>query len=125
MDTVQQPTGHVWAEWQFDALHVVFSNYSRILVPKPFLEALRRGLRETNGRLMLAVDTVLADWQVGKVKPANPISARSYFFGEVRNVLLKLRELETPAVHKPLEAKQSPKQDETPTSEPVGPRVIH
>jgi hypothetical protein len=93
-----EPAADAWptAELTADALTLVWDCGGTVVVPVPFLNALRQGLGETSERLWLAVNTVLTDWRVADIKPAKMQWGRNYFLASVRNVLVKLRELEAP-----------------------------
>ena len=106
------------ANWSADAITLVWECGGKVVVPTPFLEALRHGMGETNERLSLAISTVLTDWRVGRVMPEKLQWGRNYFLGAVRRTLEKLQELETPA------ARPAMGQDEPPAPPAPG-RVLH
>jgi hypothetical protein len=85
------------AEWTADALLLIWECGGRAIIPLPFLEALRRGLGESIERLRFAVDTVITDWRLGRIKPEKFQYGRNYLLGAVRNTLAKLQALERPA----------------------------
>ena len=95
----QAPADFPQTEWSADALTLLWPCGGKVVIPRPFLEALRRGMGETNERLLLAIDTLVADWRAGHIRPAKWQYGRNYFLGGVRNTLAKLQELERPAVN--------------------------
>jgi hypothetical protein len=68
----------------------------KMVVPIPFLEALRRGMGETKDRLEFAINTVVTDWRAARSRPTKLEHGRNYLLASVRNVLRKLQELERP-----------------------------
>ena len=87
-------SGFPKAEWSQDALTLDWECGGRVVIPMPFLEALRQGLGETTERLTLAINTILTDWRLGRIKPEKFHWGRNYFLAAVRNTLAKLQELE-------------------------------
>jgi hypothetical protein len=96
IDPLPDPAPSEWpkAEWTSDALALTWACGGRIVIPTPFLDALRRGLGETGERLQLAVNTVLTDWRCGHIKPERFASGRAWFLGWVRNTLTALQQME-------------------------------
>jgi hypothetical protein len=88
------------SDWTADALMLTWPE-GRVVVPRPFLEALGRGMGETPERVSFAMDTVLTDWRCARSRPEKLTWGRNYFLASVRNCLAKLQELEKPALQKP------------------------
>jgi hypothetical protein len=104
------------SEWTVDALTLSWECGGSVVIPTPFLDALRRGLGETAERLHLAVNTVLTDWRCGHVKPERFASGRAWFLGWVRNTLTALQQME----------QQQPAEPEPPPPVPdQAPRTLH
>jgi|KBSSwiStaDraftv2_1062776.scaffolds.fasta_scaffold203190_3 hypothetical protein len=83
---IEPPPAAAPSEWpkadkSVDALTLTWECGGRVVIPTPFLEALRKGLGETRERLSLAIKTVLTDWRCGHVKPERFASGRAWFLG--------------------------------------------
>ena len=89
------------SEWTADALTLTWECGGKVVIPTPFLDALRQGLGEPSERLSLAISTVLTDWRCGRVKPERLASGRAYFLGWVRNTLIALQQMERREVAEP------------------------
>jgi hypothetical protein len=91
-----EPEHSEWpkSEWTADALTLTWECGGKVIVPSPFLEAVRQGLGETGPRLALGVATVLTDWRSGHIKPNSFASGRQYFLTWLKNVLTSLQQLE-------------------------------
>jgi hypothetical protein len=113
---VNSPAPSAWPQMEQtpDAITLTWPE-GKVVVPVPFLDALRKGMGETSQRLSFAISTIVTDWQAGHVKPTQMNYGRNYFLASVRNVLRKLQELER---GEPNEA------TEPPSVEPSN-RVLH
>jgi|SRR6185503_1511214 hypothetical protein len=103
---IEQPPDAAPSEWpkaekSADALTLTWECGGKVVIPTPFLDALRRGLDETNERLAFAVNTVLTDWRCGRVKPERFASGRAWFLGWVRNTLIALQQMEAKRAFEP------------------------
>jgi hypothetical protein len=98
------------ADWTADALTLTWDCGGKVVIPTPFLEAVRQGLGETGPRLALGVATVLSDWRSGKVKPNSFASGRPYFLTWLRNTLIALQQLETKREFEPEPVPVEPEQ---------------
>ena len=101
-----------------DAITLIWPD-GKVVVPLPFLEALRRGMGETQERLLFAINTVVTDWRAARARPEKLQYGRNYLLASIKNVLTKLQELERgPA--KSLPAAQEPAEPPQPDG-----RVLH
>jgi hypothetical protein len=106
---IEQPPVAAPSEWPkaqktADALTLTWECGGKVVIPTPFLEAVRQGLGETRERLSLAINTVLTDWRCGHV------TGRAWFLGWVRNTITTLQQMERlePVPHPQPDPDQSP-----------------
>jgi hypothetical protein len=100
------------SDWTADALTLTWECGGKVVIPTPFLEAVRQGLGETGPRLALGVATVLSDWRCGRVKPNSFASGRPYFLTWLKNTLVALQQMEAKREFEPeptpVESNQAP-----------------
>jgi hypothetical protein len=112
---IEQPPDATPSEWPkaaktADALTLTWECGGKVVIPTPFLEALRQGLGESRERLSLAINTVLSDWRCAHVKPERFASGRAWFLSWVRNTIATLQQMERlePVPHPRPDPDQSP-----------------
>jgi hypothetical protein len=104
------PSEWLRSEWDADALTLTWECGGKVVIPTPFLEAVRQGLGETGARLALGVATVLSDWRCGQVKPNSFASGRPYFLTWLKNTLIALQQLEQQREFEPAPASAKPEE---------------